>query len=92
MLCLYYSLLDRFIHVGQGEPFVAEAGKPLLVSLMVYCNERWKAEWDAETLFLNSDSGAGIIMQPRPGLRRAKKKIMQGLTEYLPLLGRAWKM
>ena len=42
-------------------------GKPLFVSLLVYCNERWKAEWDAETLFLNSDKGAGLIVQPRPG-------------------------
>ena len=54
-------------HDAHGTYSNGDSGKPLLVSLMVYCNERWKAEWDAETLFLNSDSGAGIIVQPRPG-------------------------
>mmetsp|Transcript_25084 Transcript_25084/g.58479 ORF Transcript_25084/g.58479 Transcript_25084/m.58479 type:complete len:207 (-) Transcript_25084:249-869(-) len=42
-------------------------GKPLFVSLIVYLNESWRREWDAETLFLNADCGAGIFVQPRPG-------------------------
>ena len=43
------------------------AGKPLFVSLLVYLDEYWKAEWDAETLFVDPESGAGLLVQPRPG-------------------------
>ena len=43
------------------------AGKPLFVSLLVYLNEAWKQEWDAETLFLEPTRGAGLLVQPRPG-------------------------
>ena len=43
------------------------AGKPLFVSLLVYLDEYWKAEWDAETLFVDPGSGAGLVVQPRPG-------------------------
>jgi hypothetical protein len=43
------------------------AGKPLFVSLLVYCDEVWRSEWDAETLFLETQSGTGFIVQPRPG-------------------------
>lgn len=42
------------------------AGKPLLVSLLVYCNARWCPEWDAETLFVDGASGVGLCVQPRP--------------------------
>ena len=44
-----------------------EAGKPLLVSLLVYLNDRWQQDWDAETLFLADDPGVGLLVQPRPG-------------------------
>ena len=43
------------------------AGKPLLVSLLVYLDERWCKEWDAETLFLAEEAGVGLLVQPRPG-------------------------
>ena len=43
------------------------AGKPLFVSLLVYLDELWRQEWDAETLFLEPAIGAGFLVQPRPG-------------------------
>ena len=43
------------------------AGKPLFVSLIVYPDEVWRQDWDAETLFLEPSTGAGLIVQPRPG-------------------------
>ena len=42
-------------------------GKPLFVSLIVYPDEAWHQAWDAETLFLDPGTGAGLIVQPRPG-------------------------
>ena len=42
-------------------------GKPLLVSLIVYCNAAWCEDWDAETLFLADEAGVGLLVQPRPG-------------------------
>ena len=33
-------------------------GRPLFVSLLVYLDETWRREWDAETLFLEPASGA----------------------------------
>jgi probable phosphoglycerate mutase len=44
-----------------------EAGRPLLVSLLVYVDEHWRRDWDAETLFLEQGSGVGLLVQPRPG-------------------------
>ena len=41
--------------------------RPLFVSLVVYCNSSWRAEWDAETLFVDPASGVGLLVQPRPG-------------------------
>ena len=42
-------------------------GRPLFVSLLIYLDETWRREWDAETLFLEPASGAGLLVQPRPG-------------------------
>ena len=42
------------------------AGKPLLVSLLVYLDPHWQRDWDAETLFLDDSSGVGLLIQPRP--------------------------
>lgn len=43
------------------------AGKPLFVSMLVYLDEHWRKEWDAETLFVDTNRGIGLIVQPRPG-------------------------
>ena len=42
------------------------AGKPLLVSLLVYVDAHWQRDWDAETLFLDGACGVGLLVQPRP--------------------------
>ncbi len=42
-------------------------GKPLLVSCVVYLNEDWPPGFDAETLFLDESTGAGLIVRPAPG-------------------------
>ena len=52
-----------------GDYANGEGGKPLFVSLILYLDGRWRREWDAETLFLEPESGTGLIVQPRP--RRA---------------------
>lgn len=44
-----------------------EAGRPLLVSLVLYVDECWRRDWDAETLLLEQGSGVGLLVQPRPG-------------------------
>jgi probable phosphoglycerate mutase len=41
-------------------------GKPLLVSLLVYLDQEWWPEWDAETLFCDADTGVGLLVQPQP--------------------------
>ena len=43
------------------------SGRPLLVSLLVYVDDEWRREWDAETLFLDDERGVGVLVQPRPG-------------------------
>ena len=48
-----------------GEHENGRAGKPLLVSLLVYLDERWRKAWDAETLFLAEEPGVGLLVQPR---------------------------
>lgn len=52
---------------GHGSYENGSAGKPLFVSLIVYLDEEWRREWDAETLFIEPESGAGLLVQPRPG-------------------------
>ena len=54
--------LARYGDYTNGTP-----GKPLFVSLIVYLDEEWHRDWDAETLFLEPNSGAGLLVQPRPG-------------------------
>ena len=51
---------------AHGDYANGTAGKPLLVSLLVYLDAHWQREWDAETLFLNDDRGVGLLVQPRP--------------------------
>lgn len=52
---------------GGGAYANGALGRPLFVSLVVYCNSSWRAEWDAETLFVDPASGVGLLVQPRPG-------------------------
>ena len=33
----------------------------------MYLDEVWRPEWDAETCFIDPTSGAGLLVQPRPG-------------------------
>ena len=49
-----------------GDYANGERGKPLLVSLLVYLDEHWQRDWDAETLFLEDSKGVGFLVQPRP--------------------------
>ncbi|CAM9666017.1 unnamed protein product, partial [Phaeothamnion confervicola] len=44
-----------------------DPGKPLFVTLLVYLNDRWPREWDAETLFLDPVSETGVFVRPAPG-------------------------
>ena len=53
----------------RGDYVNGAAGRPLFVSLILYRDGRWRREWDAETLFLEPESGTGRFVQPRP--RRA---------------------
>ena len=41
------------------------AGRPLLVSLLLYLDDRWPRQWDAETLFLDGDTDIGIVVRPK---------------------------
>ena len=59
--------MPRGVWSAQHGPYAnGTAGKPLLVSLLVYLDAHWQKEWDAETLFLEPSSGAGLLVQPRP--------------------------
>ena len=53
--------LARYGDYDNGAP-----GKPLFVSLLLYLDDVWRREWDAETLFVDEASGAGVLVQPRP--------------------------
>jgi hypothetical protein len=50
-----------------------EPGRPLFVSLVVYLDEEWPREWDAETLLLDTASDTGILVRPRCCRRNAVK-------------------
>ena len=39
--------------------------RPLLVSLVVYLDENWPRDHDAETLFLDSSDDVGIVVRPK---------------------------
>ena len=61
-LPLASPFVDALGSYVNGDP-----GKPRLVSMIVYLNERWKPSWDAETLFLDRHAQVGAIVRPRPG-------------------------
>lgn len=42
------------------------AGRPLFVSLLLYLDDTWPRQWDAETLFLDDDTDIGIVVRPKP--------------------------
>ena len=44
----------------------AQPWKPLFVSMLVYLNEEWPMEHDAETLAVDIDSDTGVFIRPRP--------------------------
>ena len=37
----------------------------MLVSLLLYLDEAWPRQWDAETLFLDDDTDIGIVVRPK---------------------------
>lgn len=41
------------------------AGRPLLISLLLYLDDKWPRQWDAETLFLDNDTDIGIVVRPK---------------------------
>lgn len=41
------------------------SGRPLLVSLLLYLDDKWPRQWDAETLFLDDDTDIGIVVRPK---------------------------
>jgi probable phosphoglycerate mutase len=52
---------------AHGDYVNRERGKPLFVSALLYLDAHWPDEFDAETLFLDPPSGAGIFVRPRRG-------------------------
>jgi hypothetical protein len=56
------SWTERF-----GEYFNGEPGKPLLVTLLVYLDDRWRRDFGGETLFLDGATDTGVFVRPRPG-------------------------
>ncbi|CAN0069334.1 unnamed protein product [Pylaiella littoralis] len=44
-----------------------EPGMPLFATLLLYLDQDWRREWDAETLFLDPVSGTGAFVRPRIG-------------------------
>ena len=46
---------------------VAQPGKPLFVSALVYLNGNWPMENDAETLAVDIETDTGVLIRPRPG-------------------------
>jgi hypothetical protein len=50
-----------------GDYFNGEPGKPLLVSLLIYLDDRWDRDWAAETLFLDSGTDTGVFVRPKAG-------------------------
>eukprot|EP00775_Hariotina_reticulata_P003171 gene3171-biopygen4832 len=43
-----------------------EPGKPLFVSLLLYLDDSWPMDNNAETLFLDSMTETGLVVRPRP--------------------------
>lgn len=50
-----------------GEYFNGEPGKPLLITLLIYIDDRWERDWGGETLFLDATTDTGISVRPKPG-------------------------
>ncbi|KAG5187251.1 hypothetical protein JKP88DRAFT_348002 [Tribonema minus] len=42
-------------------------GKPRFVTLLLYLDAAWPADWDAETLFLDCATSTGVFVRPQPG-------------------------
>lgn len=51
---------DEFGDYCNGEP-----GRPLFASLILYLDDEWRREWDAETLFLDTMSDVGVVVRPK---------------------------
>ena len=64
LLCSLCVLYFKQISVTMsGQICVVQRGKPLCVSMLVYLNEAWPPEFDAETLFLDPGSGTGVLVR-----------------------------
>ncbi len=48
-----------------AKAMLVSAGRPLLVSLLLYLDTKWPRQWDAETLFLDDDTDIGIVVRPK---------------------------
>lgn len=44
-----------------------QPGKPLFVSMLMYLDEEWPEEYDAETLFLDPETSTGVFVRPAAG-------------------------
>ena len=51
------------IALTTGPP--APAGKPLFVSLLLYLDDRWPRDWQADTLFLDGECDVGLVVRPK---------------------------
>ena len=58
-----YSYLHLHIHSYSYLSLMPTHGLPHAR----YPDAEWRREWDAETLFLQSQRGVGLLVQPRPG-------------------------
>ncbi|CAG9463824.1 unnamed protein product [Pedinophyceae sp. YPF-701] len=52
--------------VHHGSYFNREPSRPLFVSMLIYPQSDWPTELDAETLALDPDSAAGVMIRPLP--------------------------
>lgn len=44
----------------------AGPGKPFFVTMLLYLDEEWPLNWDAETMILDPRSGTGVFVRPAP--------------------------
>jgi hypothetical protein len=47
--------------------FNREPGRPVFVSLLVYLDDSWPKDHDAETLVLDAATDCGLLIRPKPG-------------------------
>ena len=59
------SFPDSLWRQVHGDYCNREPGKPLFVSLLLYLNDPWPRDWDAETLFLDDQTDVGLVVRPR---------------------------